>query len=77
MLTAKEGLFVYLVSETKAGACLSCNCCQVGAILLSERFPMQLGETVTKQQPVPSPERSPMIDVRTFLLPLLLTEWAQ
>lgn len=68
MLTAKEGPFVYLVSKMKAGACLPCNCCQVEAILLSERFPMQLGETVTRQQPVPGPERSPMIDVRTFQL---------
>lgn len=51
MPTAKEGLFVYLVSKKKPGACLSCNSCQVEVILLSERFPMQLGmQTVTKQQ---------------------------
>ena len=70
MLTAKEGPLVYLGSKMKAGACLSCNCCQVEAILPSERFPMQLGKTVTKQQPVPGPQRLPMIDVRTLQLEL-------
>lgn len=41
MLTAKQGPFVYLVSQMEAGACLSCNCCQVKALLLSDRFPVQ------------------------------------
>lgn len=68
MLTTKEGLFVYLVSKMKAGTCLSCNCCQVEAILLSEHFPRQLGKAVTRQQAVPGPEHLPMIDMRIFQL---------
>lgn len=74
MLTAKEGPFVYSVSPTKAGACLSGDCCQVDPILLPEPFPMPLGETRTKPRPVPGPERSPRTDVRVsswILLPSL------